>query len=50
LQEKTQKEPSTGVGLNNIVHRYLILFKKEVIVVKNENRFEVLLPLNQPSD
>jgi LytS/YehU family sensor histidine kinase len=50
LQEKTQKEPSTGVGLNNIVHRYLILFKKEVLVVKNENRFEVLLPLNQPSD
>jgi ligand-binding sensor domain-containing protein/uncharacterized membrane-anchored protein YhcB (DUF1043 family) len=50
LQEKTQKEPSTGVGLNNIVHRYLILFKKEVQVVKNENRFEVLLPLNQPSD
>ncbi|MFM1998762.1 MAG: hypothetical protein RL204_709 [Bacteroidota bacterium] len=50
LQEKTQKEPSTGVGLNNIVHRYLILFKKDVQVVKNENRFEVLLPLNQPSD
>lgn len=50
LQEKTQKEPSTGVGLNNIVSRYLILFKKEVLVVKNENRFEVLLPLNQPSD
>jgi len=49
LQEKMQKEPSTGVGLNNIVHRYLILFKKEVIVVKNENRFEVHLPLNQPS-
>jgi len=50
LQEKTQKEPSTGVGLNNIVHRYLILFKKEVLIVKNEIRFEVLLPLNQPSD
>lgn len=49
LQEKMQKEPSTGVGLNNIVHRYLILFKKEVIVVKNENRFEVHLPLNQSS-
>jgi ligand-binding sensor domain-containing protein/uncharacterized membrane-anchored protein YhcB (DUF1043 family) len=50
LQEKTQKEPSTGVGLNNIIHRYIILFKKEVQVIKNENRFEVLLPLNQPSD
>jgi len=49
LQEKIQKEPSTGVGLNNIIHRYLILFKKEVLVVKNEISFEVLLSLIQPS-
>lgn len=49
FQEKTQKEPSTGVGLNNILHRYKILFKKDVRVNKTEENFEVHLPLIQPT-
>ncbi len=45
LQEKTQKEPSTGVGLSNIINRYRILFNKEIEIIKTENEFIVHLPL-----
>ena len=45
LQEKTQKEPSTGVGLSNIINRFRILFNKEIEIIKTENEFIVHLPL-----
>ena len=45
LQEKSQKEPSTGVGLSNIINRYRILFNKEIEIIKTENEFIVHLPL-----
>jgi ligand-binding sensor domain-containing protein len=45
LQEKTHKEPSTGVGLQNIRNRYQVLFNKEIEVLKLENEFLVRLPI-----
>ncbi|NTW24981.1 MAG: histidine kinase [Lentimicrobium sp.] len=45
IQPKLEKEPSTGVGLENIKSRYLYLSGKEVIVKQEEGRFTVMLPL-----
>ena len=45
ISPKIEKEPSTGVGLENIRNRYLYLTGK-VVIVKNENgAFIVKLPL-----
>lgn len=48
LQEKLNKEPSTRIGLNNIIRRYAFLTDRKVIVEKTENSFQVTLPLIQP--
>lgn len=48
LQEKTTKEVSTGVGLNNIVNRYQILFSRQIQVIKKEAIFEIRLPIILP--
>ncbi|MFY7971900.1 MAG: two-component regulator propeller domain-containing protein [Flavobacteriales bacterium] len=48
LQEKTTKEVSTGVGLNNIVNRYQILFNRSIKAVKKETIFEIRLPIILP--
>jgi LytS/YehU family sensor histidine kinase len=45
IQQKLEKEPSTGVGLENIRNRYLYLSGKEVIVKQEEGVFAVMLPL-----
>jgi ligand-binding sensor domain-containing protein len=45
LQEKLKKEPSTGVGLQNIRNRYDVLFNRQIEVSKEENEFLVRLPL-----
>jgi sensor histidine kinase YesM len=45
IQPKIEKEPSTGVGLDNIRNRYLYLSGKEVIVKQEEGSFIVMLPL-----
>jgi ligand-binding sensor domain-containing protein/uncharacterized membrane-anchored protein YhcB (DUF1043 family) len=45
LQEKVNKEKSTGVGLDNIRNRYRILFDKEIEIVPEDGRFEVRLPI-----
>ncbi|MBK6962517.1 MAG: histidine kinase [Bacteroidales bacterium] len=45
IQPKLEKEPSTGVGLENIRNRYLYLSGKEVIVKQEEGLFTVMLPL-----
>lgn len=45
IQPKIEKEPSTGVGLENIRSRYLYLCGKEVIVNQENNHFRVKLPL-----
>jgi len=44
IQPKLSKEPSTGIGLENIRNRYSILFKKEIIVQKTDIEFLVFLP------
>ncbi|MEZ4799601.1 MAG: two-component regulator propeller domain-containing protein [Flavobacteriales bacterium] len=48
LQEKTTKEPSTGVGLNNIFNRYHILFSETVKIEKNESQYCVKVPIIEP--
>ncbi|WP_026968402.1 sensor histidine kinase [Algoriphagus terrigena] len=43
--KSSQTEPSTGVGLNNIKSRYLILSKAQPEVVQTEHEYLVKLPL-----
>jgi ligand-binding sensor domain-containing protein len=47
LQPKLTKEPSTGIGLENIRHRYRILFNCEVKTWNDELNFIVTLPINK---
>jgi hypothetical protein len=49
IQPKMDKEPSTGVGLENIRSRYLYLSNKEVIVKQEHGKFTVMLPLFEKS-
>ena len=45
LQLKEIKEPSTKVGLQNIISRYLFLSSRKVIVREENNSFVVRIPL-----
>lgn len=45
LQEKQVKDPSSYVGLKNIVSRYEFLSTKAVEITKTENEFIVKIPL-----
>ena len=45
LQPKQQPEPSTGVGLHNIVNRYKLLTEKEVKINRYGLQFTVAVPL-----
>ncbi len=45
LQLKEIKEPSTKVGLQNIISRYLFLSTREVIIEENGDLFIVKIPL-----
>jgi sensor histidine kinase YesM len=45
LQKKEVLSDRKGVGLQNIVNRYAILTKRNVLVEENENVFKVLLPI-----
>jgi len=45
LQPKLTSSESNGIGLNNIIERYKYLTKKEVIISKTDNKFEVSVPL-----
>jgi sensor histidine kinase YesM len=49
IRPKIDKEPSTGVGLDNIIKRYLFLSDKEVIVKQDHGKFTVMLPLFERS-
>lgn len=49
LKEKIDKEVSTGVGLENIMNRYIHLSGKEIIVKKENGKFIVMLPLFEKS-
>lgn len=45
LKSKIDKEPSTGVGLENIRNRYIYLAGREIIVRQGYGKFVVMLPL-----
>lgn len=45
LNPKTNPDSSTGIGLENIIHRYRIVTRDEVHIRKQEGYFEVELPL-----
>lgn len=44
IQPKVSVQPSTGIGLNNIVQRYQLLFDKQIVIEKSETIFTVKLP------
>lgn len=45
LQLKAVKEPSTQVGLKNIISRYVFLSDRKVVIKQDEKQFTVTLPL-----
>jgi two-component system LytT family sensor kinase len=45
LQPRTLSEPTTGLGLKNIVNRYKLLQGKQVVIQKTDNQFVVKIPL-----
>ncbi|MFM7730791.1 MAG: histidine kinase, partial [Flavobacteriales bacterium] len=45
LQPKINKEPSTGIGLDNVRQRYRILYNVEITIEKSDEAFTVYLPL-----
>ena len=49
LQVKQSTEPSTGIGLRNIMKRYELVSDREVGIMKNESGFTVTLPLINPN-
>jgi LytS/YehU family sensor histidine kinase len=44
LQKKDSAE-SFGIGLKNLVNRYRLLAKKDILIEKDEQNFSVSLPL-----
>lgn len=48
LQLKTSVKDSTGVGINNIKNRYLLLSHHEVVISNENNLFKVELPILTP--
>lgn len=44
-QFKKTLEASSGIGLNNIIQRYRLLFNRDIVIDKNEMMFKVQLPL-----
>jgi len=49
IKAKLDKEPSTGVGLENIRNRYLHLTGKNISVKQENGKFTVMLPLFEKS-
>lgn len=45
LQVRNHSENSTQIGLKNLSERYRLLIKKDIQIIKTNNKFEVLLPL-----
>jgi LytS/YehU family sensor histidine kinase len=49
VKAKIDKDPSTGVGLDNIRNRYLHLTGKNIVVKLENDKFVVMLPLFEKS-
>tara|TARA_R110000868_G_scaffold243900_1_gene499991 strand:+ start:19134 stop:20180 length:1047 start_codon:yes stop_codon:yes gene_type:complete len=45
IQPKKVPEVSTGMGLENINDRYLLIAQKKIVIVKDNNFFKVKLPI-----
>lgn len=45
INQKMHKEPGTGLGLQNVIHRYKLLSNKEVLITNENDHFTVYLPL-----
>jgi len=45
LHRKSEENPSTGIGLNNIINRYKFLSDRKVLVEEENGTFKVALPL-----
>lgn len=45
VKAKIGKDPSTGVGLENIRNRYIHLTGRDIVVNTENNKFKVMLPL-----
>lgn len=48
LNPKKQADPSTGIGLENIINRFKMLTERTVIISKTDNIFTVEVPLIEP--
>lgn len=44
LNRRRNDEPSTGIGLRNIVGRYSLLTSRKVLIDQSDNQFSVFLP------
>jgi sensor histidine kinase YesM len=49
LNPKITPEPSTGIGLNNIINRIKILTNKDVRINRSSTHFTVELPIIKPN-
>jgi LytS/YehU family sensor histidine kinase len=49
IKAKIDKDPSTGVGLDNIRNRYIHLTGKDILVKQENGKFVVMLPLFEKS-
>jgi sensor histidine kinase YesM len=45
IHTKSEKDPSTGIGLNNIVNRFKFLTDRKVLISEDDGKFKVSLPL-----
>jgi len=45
LQPKIEKEKSNGIGLANLLERYRLKWEKEILIKKDNETFEVTVPL-----
>jgi hypothetical protein len=45
---KIEAEPSTGIGLENLRNRWLLITGRTFEIVDSEKEFTVLLPLQRP--
>jgi len=50
MQDKKNKEPSTGTGLYNLNQRYRFLCNKEISIEKKNGYFVVSIPLLNPNE
>lgn len=50
IQPKLTATVGTGIGLDNLVKRYHLLFNKEIIIDNTNNMFRVVIPLINPID